>query len=422
MGNTQILPAKNGSSVLVEGETWLHSRYNPEAEAERYIASLEIPQDTTHFILIECASGYLIPVLKTKFPGAVILSLHCKRGPARPFQADFELGPETPHHIRKLLEKEIPENARLKIIEWRPSLAVYQKEYLALMETAAAFLRFHTMNKRTAVYFEKRWEQNIVNNLALFHRFVRPQNSAPPCCPVAVIAAGPGLAACLPELRQKQNNVFVIAVSSSLYALYEHGIKPDIVVATDGGFWALPHLYALRRHCNGQYPVIAAALNARIPSFLRDAPFLPVSDGSGTQNRRLSARHVPFITLPQRGTVSATALDLAFALTRGPVYLAGLDLGDKDVRSHTSPHAFETLFRAQSGRFAPLYHRLYARSRLNAESDTMAVYAAWFQNNLAQYLPRLVPLAGNHPLFGAAPSGTIAETGKKAALFRETAR
>jgi hypothetical protein len=407
-----ILSAKNGSPVLAEGKIWLHSRYNPEAEAEKYIASLELPQDITHFILIECASGYIIPVLKTKFPDAVIFSLHCKRGPAYPFTADFERYPDTPRPIRNLLEKEIPENARLKIIEWRPSLSVYKKEYLALLETAADFLRFHTMNRRTAAYFEKRWAKNMENNRAVFSRFVYPKTGAPSCFPIAVTASGPGLMACLPELQKKQDSVYIIAVSSSLCALYEHGIKPDMVAATDGGFWALPHLYELKRYCKGQYPVIAAALNARIPSFLRDAPFLPLSDGSTVQNTRLSALHAPFITLPQRGTVSATALDLAFTLTCGPVYIAGLDLGDKDMLSHASPHAFETLFRTQSSRFAPYYHRLYARSRLNAESDTMAVYAAWFKNNLPQYLPRLVPLAGNHPMFGMSQT-RIAETGKK---------
>jgi hypothetical protein len=410
----QVLPAKNGSPVLVEGKTWLHSQYNPEAEAEKYIASLELPQDTTHFILIECASGYMIPVLKTKFPGAAIFSLRCKRGPAHPFTADFELYPETPRYIGNRLEKEIPETARLKIIEWRPSLTVYQKDYLALLETAADFLRFHTMNQRTAAYFEKRWAKNIEHNTALFRRFVSPR--PPSCFPAAVIAAGPGLAACLPELKRKQNHVYIIAVSSALCALYEHGIKPDMAVATDGGFWALLHLYALKRYCNGQYPVIAAALNARIPSFLQDAPFLPLSDGSRDQNALLAALRVPFITLPQRGTVSATALDLAFALTRGPVYLAGLSLGDRDIISHTSPHAFETLFRAQSDRFAPYCHQLYTRSRLNAASNTMAVYTAWFKNSLAQYAPRLVPLPGNHPLFtppGAATIMTIPEIGKK---------
>jgi hypothetical protein len=414
----RIFPAKNGSPVLVEGKTWLHSKYNPEAEAEKYIASLELPRDTTHFILIECASGYIIPVLKTKFPDTAVFSQHCKRVPARPFTADFELYPETPRHIRNLLEKEIPENARLKIIEWRPSLSVYKKEYLALLETAADFLRFHTMNRRTAAYFEKRWAKNMENNCAVFSRFVYPETGTPSCFPIAVTASGPGLTACLPELQQKQDHVYIIAVSSALCALYEHGIKPDMIAATDGGFWALPHLYELKRYCKGEYPVIAAALNARIPSFLRDAPFLPLSDGSAVQNARLSALRAPFIALPQRGTVSATALDLAFALTRGPVYIAGLDLSNKDVLSHASPHAFETLFRAQSSRFSPYYHRLYARSRLSAESNTMAVYAAWFKNSLAQYLPQLVPLVGNHPMFGATQTGTIAETGKKGVPVR----
>ena len=426
----QILPAKNGSPTLLHGKTWLHSRYNPEAEAEKYVASLELAQDTTHFILIECALGYVIPVLRERFPGAVIVSLHCERelcGLKESFRANFDLFPQTffhippqaPSSIRDLLEREIPENAVLKIIEWRPSLAVYQKEYRDLLQTAADFLRFHTMNKRTAAYFEQRWKKNVEYNTAVFKRLVHLKHDPAARFPVVVAAAGPGLMRSLPEIKKKQGSVYLIAVSSALGALYEHGIKPDMAIATDGGFWALPHLFALERYCEGVYPVIAATLNARLPSFLARAPLLPLSDGSDFQNARMTARlsalPVPCLVLPQRGTVSAAALDLAFVLTGGPVYVAGLDLRDRDVTSHSSPHAFETLFRAQSNRFTPYYHQAYARSRLNAESNALAVYVSWFRNNLSRYAARLISLGDNHPLFAGTRSETIAETGPKGA-------
>jgi hypothetical protein len=421
----RILPAKNGSPALLYGKTWLHSRYNPEAEAEKYIATLALTEETTHFILIECALGYIIPVLKARFPGSVIFSLHCNRDLgdlAGSFKADFDLYPETRGHIRNMLEKEIPENAVIKIIEWRPSLSVYQKEYISLLETAVDFLRLHTLNKRTTAYFEQRWNKNVENNTAMFHHIVYLKSKIPACFPVVVTAAGPGLMRSLPELKKKQDSVYIIAVSSSIGALYEHDIKPDMVAATDGGFWALPHLYGLKRYCSGTYPVIAASLNARLPSFLCDAPILPISDGSEFQNTRMAALHSPFLALPQRGTVSAAALDLAFTLSAGPVYIAGLDLSDKDVLSHASPHAFETLFRARSNRFNPYYHEAFARSRLNAEADTQAVYIAWFKNNLAQYAARLIALGDNHPLFAGMRSETIAETGKKGTPVFESMR
>jgi hypothetical protein len=421
----QILPAKNGSPALLYGKTWLHSRYNPEAEAEKYVNSLGIAEGITHFILIECALGYVIPVLRAKFPGSVIFSLHCGddfSGLQSPHKADFEIGPESPQALTGLLEREIPENASIKIIEWRPSLAVYQKQYIALLEAAADFLKLHTMSKTTAAYFEKRWQKNVMHNAARFNRVVK--SNVRPHLPVVVAAAGPGLERSLPEIKKKQEYVYIVAVSSSLSALYEHGIRPDMIVATDGGFWALPHLYELARYGAEGYPLIAAALNARLPSFLYDAPVLFISDDSDFQNTRLSARRLPFMVLPQRGTVSATALDLAFSLTLGPVYIAGLDLCDKDVVSHARPHAFEPFFRARSNRFAPYYHHLYVRSRLNAESGTQDVYIAWFKNNLSQYAERLIALGGNNPLFAVPHTEIIAIAGgygKKGVPAFETA-
>jgi hypothetical protein len=414
----QVFPAKNGSPTLLHGKTWLHSRYNPEAEAKKYIASLEIPRETTHFILIECALGYIIPVLRAKYPDSVIVALHAARetyGLQESFKADFDWYPETPRHIQTALERDIPEDAHIKIVEWRPSLAVYPDEYRLLLKTAADFLKQHTMNQRTAAYFAKRWKKNAEYNTAVFTRRIYPLPRPETRFPIVVAAAGPSLARSLPEIKKKRENVYLIAVTSALAALYEHDIRPDMTVTTDGGFWALPHLFALKRHCAEHYPVIAAALNARLPSFLRDAPLLLISDGGNQQNTLLKARRIPFLVLPQRGTVSATALDLAFFLTGGPVYVAGLDLADQDVISHARPHAFDTILLSRDNRFAPYYHETYARQRpaLDKDAQAHAVYASWFKNNLSKYAPRLIALGDNHPLFAALRSETIAETGAK---------
>jgi hypothetical protein len=419
----RIIPAKNGSPAVLHGKTWLHSPYNPEAEAEKYIGFLNIDRGVTHFILIECALGYLVPALKAKFPDSVIISLHCDarlHDAPDAHKGDFNAGPSPPETIRALLEKAVPENAVVKIIEWRPSLAVYQEGYRSLLAAAAGFVKFHRMNKRTSAYFAKIWRGNVIRNTGAARRFVFLKDGAKPDFPVVAAAAGPGLAHSLGELHKKRESIYLIAVASALKALYDYGIKPDMIVTTDGGFWARQHLYELRRQPK-PYPVIAAALNASLPSFLEDAPVLPISDGSGFQNERLSAFHIPFITLPQRGTVSAAALDLAFYLTDGPVYITGLDLGCRDIIGHVSPHTFETLLRAQSGRLAPFYHLLYTRALAAAETDALGVYRSWFANHLSLYAHRLIALGSNNPLFTVPRAAAIDASGAKGEPAFETA-
>ena len=51
----------------------LHSRYNPQLEAQRYLDALKIDKDINCFILIEPGMGYMIPVLRKNRPDCKIL-------------------------------------------------------------------------------------------------------------------------------------------------------------------------------------------------------------------------------------------------------------------------------------------------------------------------------------------------------------
>jgi len=56
----------------------LHSRYNPQAEADRYIDSLSLKEKVRFFILIEPGQNYLIAPLKKRAPHAKIIALYAE--------------------------------------------------------------------------------------------------------------------------------------------------------------------------------------------------------------------------------------------------------------------------------------------------------------------------------------------------------
>ena len=103
----------------------LHSAYNPEKEARKYVESLTIPPNAAYLILIECGRGYVIAPLREKCPGAKIISLHfvdeCR---ALERGADAAWSPSLPLALGDFLEQHIEdtESARVKIVEWRPAL------------------------------------------------------------------------------------------------------------------------------------------------------------------------------------------------------------------------------------------------------------------------------------------------------------
>ena len=377
----------------------LHSRYNPLLEAERYIGSLPLNENARFFVLIEPGDGYMASPLKKKVPGAKIIALHVEKPEgARHGNVDTEWFPETGISIQDFLEREIPDSeaAEIQLLEWRPAMAVYGQAYLDLVEETVNFIKRVDANARTVKTFGPRWFRNFFKNLGIISKILLP---APITCPLLVTGAGPGLETAIPVIRKAREKLFILAASSSAAALKAGNLIPDMVIGTDGSPWAKYHLYELFRDPGSFACPLVLALTAALPSQAKELPALLISDGSLWQTLILSGLEIPFIVLPQRGTVSATALDLAFALTEGEVYLAGMDLGNRDIRSHARPYSFDVFIEEKAGRFAPVYSQTYRRSSQLKAGGSYGIYASWFEKQLGSYPKRLHSMGGNNPVF-----------------------
>jgi hypothetical protein len=407
----------------------LHSRYNPQGEAERYLSTITIPPRIRCFILIEPGLGYLIPVLARRFPGAGILVLHAEAPSGEGFPQDggaaLSWDPSLPLPAEQFLEQELENLAfsgdsagsfgaeSIKIIEWRPSRDFYGERYVKLLAAAAAAIRRFDAEQRTLRVFGRRWFRNFFKNLR-FRRYFPVCRELP--LPAVVTGAGPSLEESLDTIGKikKQKNCFIIAASSSAMALLRRGIAPDLVLSTDGGGWALLHLYELFRGAgltctagntgNQERPRgLAASFTAGLPSQCGALPILWISDGSLWQTLVLKGLGIPHLVLPQRGTVTATAVDLALILCRGEVGIAGMDLGARDIRTHARPYSFDRLWRDQSSRLRSEYSQRFFRRMAMEEGGSYRIYAEWFSAQLASYPGRLRGLGNNNPLFAGLP-------------------
>ena len=341
----------------------LHSRYNPEAEAVRYIDSLNLNASTECFILIKPGLGYMIPVLQERFKHSRIISLHAEN-----FSSQED--------ALKFLESEVPEEmSRISIIEWRPSLEFYKERYVNLLSAAVEFLKRKDAETRTLAAFGKRWIRNFFKNLAILDNVILYRKSE---IPVIITGSGPSLEQALPIIRMMQNNCLIIASSSSVLSLAHAGIKPDIITAYDGGSWALKHIYPFFREKEDSF--LAVNLCAALPSQCAGVPKLIINDGSFWQSIVLHELSLPSVIITQKGTVTAVSTELAMLLSTGNIYIAGMDLSVSDIRSHTKPYAFDYLFFEAANRFEPAYNKNYIRSSLIKQGGSMDIYAAWFKN------------------------------------------
>ncbi|MDR1221198.1 MAG: DUF115 domain-containing protein [Treponema sp.] len=376
----------------------LHSRYNPVAEAEKYINSLSVRQGIRFFILIEPGMGYMIPALEKRFPNAKLVALHVEDA-------------QREGDVQSALEKVIPdtEASTIEIIEWRPSLFFYKERYVRLMSETVAFVKRIDANKRTTTYFGKKWFRNFFKNITIIDTFLAPEKQSGSC---VIAGAGPSLEEALPIIKnlKETKGIFVLAASSAVEPLFHANVKPDMVVATDGGNWALFHLYSTlrpRREQGGNAledewkPILAISAFAALPSQAASSPVLLMTDGSLWQKTVLAGLGVPFLNMPQRGTVTASALDMAFAVFQGNVFIAGIDLANDGVRAHARPYPLDFSLE-NTNRLACAYSTAFVRTVEVA--GNMNIYAEWFKKQLPVYPERLYTIGKNNAVFSKLPS------------------
>jgi hypothetical protein len=380
----------------------LHSRYNPQLEARRYIDALKINDDVNCFILIEPGMGYMIPVLQEKRPGSKIVVLHAdarfrELPGAVNTEAVWYKGGGGPG-VQEFLEAEVPSGARVRIVEWRPGLNVYGEIVLELVRESAEFVKRLEAGRRTDAFFGKRWARNFFRNIALFQNTLKYKKMD---IPIVITGSGPSLEAVLPRIKAVREGVFVLAASSSLLALATGGITPDMVISTDGGGWALTHLYSFFRLHTPKTQLLALSLCAAAPSQCSGIHLLPMNDGSLWQNMALNAIGLPSVSIPQRGTVTASALELALEISNGGIFLAGMDLSVCGIRSHARPNGFDHLFFGCASRLQPVYTQYFYRLSGIKDGGSLDVYAAWFKTRLGSFPKRVFSLGGNHEVFNS---------------------
>jgi len=390
----------------------LHSRYNPQQEAQRYIDALKINTDINCFILVEPGMGYMIPVLRENRPDSKIIVLHADAGfrtLAGVFPGDAVWYEDSETGVQEFLEAEVPLAAKVKMVEWRPGLNVYGDRVLELVRESAEFIKRLEAGRRTDAFFGKRWLRNFFRNLALFQNTLVYKKMD---IPVVITGSGPSLEAVLPQILAAREGVFVLAASSSLPALTAGGITPDMVISTDGGGWALTHLYSFFRPPRPKPGILALSLCAAVPSQCSAIPLLPMNDGSLWQSIALHAISFPSVLIPQRGTVTASALELALELSNGNIFLAGMDLSVCGIRSHARPNGFDYLLFGSATRLRPVYTQYFIRSGSIKAGGSMDVYAAWFKSRISSFPKRIISLGSNHEVFsGIARDSALADNG-----------
>lgn len=381
----------------------MHSRYDPEREAFRFVESEIGGSKPSHVVLLGPCLDYLTPAVRLILPGARIVAVQYSAIFDREAvgRADLTWVPDCGRSLDAFLDSALDEDAisGVAVLEWDAASRTFPDEALAARTAVKASLDRLASSTATVKASGRRWIANACAGFLLVERAWEPERSS---VPVLVAAAGPSLRPSLLSLLATETAFATIAVSSALAACRSAGVEPDLVVSTDGGYWSRFHLYPLA----AKPSALASPLTA-LPSsaIYRVSGLMPLDQGSFAE-AELLPRLCPATAVPPHGTVSGTAIRLAARLSDGPIVVAGLDLASFGELEHARPHGFDALLEGRALRLAPLEAIAWARG-LESTPLVLAERPWRSSRSLAAYASALSldsrPLAGRLFRIGASP-------------------
>jgi hypothetical protein len=376
---TTIGHAKNGSPIGLSNSVYLNSRYDPEAEASKFIELTVEDSDPAIVVIVGETLGYLAKEMETRSPDCRCIQVFLD-----PYLFDHAFyrtaaawQPESAMSLGDFLSRSVGELELLGmvVVEWEPSLRAFGTQAERARRDLKRVIEIHHGSIGTTAHFGRRWLRNCVHNYLELDT-VAPFGQGHGTLVVA--AAGPTLEHALPTLRSMRSLYRLWALPSAIEPLMAGGVLPDLVILTDPGYYSLLHLEGLRhRRVPVAMPLTAVRGASRFASEL-----VLLHQGSYVESLFLASTPQPHTRVPPNGTVAGTALQLASSWL-GPVVFSGLDFAPQDIKTHARPNAFEPIIEGGAARTSPTHSRHYARAfRSSLESDSgvspLTTYAAWF--------------------------------------------
>ncbi len=347
-------------------ELRIHSKYNPQREAQQFVNTIK--GSYSFFVVTEPGESYLAEPLRERFPDAVFIAIRYSSTLFYESDTlwDFVWRPRF-GSLPFFLLNHIPDE-RLSstcFFSWKPSDRAFPEESTQVWNDIQTAISMIKQVMYTRSFFGKRWFKNTIKN-AIYLK--KPATLHFGTQDFLLTGAGPSLSEINPTLS---NYLSTVTVSSAFSALAYKGIKPDLCISTDAGYWALRHFDRI----NPSIP-IAFPFEAAIPSSILEHNYcIPLSYGSPLERELFQQSAFTILSAKENGTVMGTALELLLRHTHQHVFVAGLDLAATKGFSHVQPHN-STLFASQQINKVHSLTGTLAVQNFNTES--LSVYRNWF--------------------------------------------
>ena len=399
----RLIKAKDNSDTALCHHNYLHSRYSPLKEAEKYLKNWTTENqlsDSSILVLFEPGLGYLLSIIKKSFPRIKKIIVifyseetfsYCRSKNLLTAVECWNPGADVSltHFLSHQFPEFIPDN--LVLMDWAPGRSCFSHSSQAIKSGFLNYLKILQGNTITTMKFARKWFYNSVRNY-LEQDFSLSLSSVQKN--ILIVASGFSLNSRIDEIKKKSGYFFIVALPSSVLCLLKEGIIPDLIITTDPGYYASLHYRSFPEES-----LIAAPFTFCPPSFRRKMIGID-------QNTWLDKTFNPTGTLfslksPEMGTVAATAIKIMHEISPSGIYITGLDLCYRGIEEHAAPHEFDILSLLGADRLNPELNKRFKRVHDQAikyedgyyYTRSLDTYGSWF--NKGNSSDRIFRLTGS---------------------------
>lgn len=252
-------------------------------------------------------------------------------------------------------------------LELSGGAALHPSFYARVTQLADDYVSRFWRNRITLIKLGRNYARNFFRNLETLAASVPLEDNAPladiaplantdPIArPILIAGAGPSLESTIPFMRERREDLHILAVDTALPTLRDAGVTPDAVVLVESQYWIDKAFIGFR----GSRIPLYADLTARpgaVSSLGGQVRFFRTEYAEAKYLSRFKDYGIDIPAIPPLGSVGLTAIALArYLAAKGlPIFFTGLDFawGRGYTHSRGAPAARAAL--DGNGRLTPL--------------------------------------------------------------------
>lgn len=388
--------AKNGQIALVvnekENKIHLHSRFDPNKDAKRWISSLTLSNDKIYIIYGFGMIYHIKELVKNIGNETKILIIEPSISIFNQIIENIDVTDIIDNKNILIMIEDNLDKLRYFLntnVYWNNSHLVeyytfsnYKKIFSDMEQKVNKMIYDHLyiqkIDRNTMIKFNRDWQKNLLENMsvAIKSNFISQLEGIFSDKPIIIVSAGPSLNKNVELLRDIKNKAVIICVDTSLKVLLSKNINPDFIVTVDGGELNLAHFDNLEYD---NIPLIYMPTSH--PKILKKHKGVKIfADNIVGYTRELFKefdKEVGFLKLG--GSVACIAFNIAVKLGADPIIFIGQDL----AYTNNKTHAEGTKYARKSDSIKTKYfevENIYGDKVLTGHD--LYTFLRWFENEI----------------------------------------